>query len=70
MPIVQITLVAGRDDAIVKHCIKEVARVIHQTLDAPLETVRVIVQQVPSHQFAIGDRTRDEIDLAKKGAGA
>jgi 4-oxalocrotonate tautomerase len=70
MPIVQITLVEGRDEAAIKRCIKEVAHTIHQTLNAPLETVRVIVHQVPASQFGIGDQTRDEIDLAKKGATA
>jgi len=62
MPIVQITLVEGRDDAVIKKCIKEVALTVHQTLGAPLNTVRVIVQQVPPCHFGIGDQTKDEID--------
>ena len=65
MPIVQITLVQGREDALVKRCVKEVARVVRETLDAPLSSVRVMVYQVPSSQFVIGDQTRDEIDAAK-----
>ena len=36
MPIVQITLVEGRDTAVVKNYIKEVARTVSQTLNAPL----------------------------------
>jgi 4-oxalocrotonate tautomerase len=65
MPIVQITLVEGRDEATVKTCIKEVAATLHRTLGAPLDTIRVLVSQVPPSQWGIGDRTRDEIDAAR-----
>jgi 4-oxalocrotonate tautomerase len=62
MPIIQMTLVEGRDDATVSHCIKEVARTVHRTLGAPLSAIRVFVNQVPPPLFAVGDRTREEID--------
>jgi 4-oxalocrotonate tautomerase len=65
MPIVQISLIAGRDEASIKRCLKAVARAVHETLGAPLETIRVIANQVPSTQWAVGDQTRDEIDAAK-----
>jgi 4-oxalocrotonate tautomerase len=65
MPIVHITLIEGRDEATVKGCIKEVARTVNRTLGAPLASIRVIVQQVPSSAWAVGDQTRDEIDAAK-----
>lgn len=64
MPLVQITVVQGRDEALLKHCIKEVARTVHTTLAVPLASVRVLVTQVPGAQWAIGDRTKDEIDAA------
>lgn len=65
MPIVQITLVAGRDEATVTHCIKEVARTVHRTTGAPLDTIRVLVNQIPGSQWGVGDSTRAEIDAAK-----
>jgi 4-oxalocrotonate tautomerase len=65
MPIVQISLIAGRDEATVKRCLKAVARTIHETLGAPLETIRVIAYQLPATQWSVGDQTRDEIDAAK-----
>jgi 4-oxalocrotonate tautomerase len=68
MPIVQITLIEGRDDAVVKECMKDIARVLHQRLGAPLETIRVVVQTVPAMHWAVGDRTRDEIDAARLAA--
>jgi len=65
MPIVQISLITGRDETTVKRCLKAVARAVHETLGAPLETIRVIAYQLPASQWAVGDQTRDEIDAAK-----
>jgi 4-oxalocrotonate tautomerase len=64
MPLVQITLIAGRDDATVQTCMKKVAQTIHETLGAPLNSIRVIVNQVPANQWLVGDRTREEMDRA------
>ena len=49
MPIVQISIVEGRDPAAVKRCVKEVARTVHQTLGAPLDTIRVMVSRCRLH---------------------
>ena len=65
MPLVQITLVQGRDDDTVSRCVTQVARTVAETLGAPLSTVRVYVQQIPPQHYAIGDRTRREIDREK-----
>ena len=62
MPIVHIEMIAGRDADTIKNCLQEIARVVHKTLGAPLSTIRVIASEVPSTHWAIGDRTRDEID--------
>ncbi|MGI4813564.1 MAG: tautomerase family protein [Janthinobacterium lividum] len=64
MPIVQISLVEGRDEAVVKECIKAVARTVHETLGAPLETIRVFATLVPASHWAVGDRTKDEMAAA------
>jgi 4-oxalocrotonate tautomerase len=60
MPIVHISLVEGRSDEAVKACVKAVARTVHETLGAPLETIRVYATQVPGAHWAVGDRTKDE----------
>jgi len=65
MPMIQISLVQGRDAETVKRFIKEIARTTHEMLGAPLETIRVIVNEVPGTHWAVGDKTRDEIDAAK-----
>jgi 4-oxalocrotonate tautomerase len=67
MPIVEIKLVAGRDEAAIKHCIKAVALTIHETLGARLEAIRVVAVEVPAHLWAVGNQTRDEIDAERRG---
>ena len=68
MPIVQISLIEGRDPEAIKRCVKAVARTVHETLGAPLETIRVVATLVPAAHWAVGDRTRDEIDAARRAA--
>lgn len=65
MPIVHINMLEGREADTVRRCLKEVARVIHETLGAPMETIRVTANEIPRSHWAIGDRTRDEIDAEK-----
>ncbi len=66
MPIVHISYVEGRDPESLASCVKAVARTVHETLGAPLETIRVYATGVPAAQWAVGDRTRDEIDAEKR----
>ena len=68
MPIVQISLVKGRDEATLKRFVKDVARTVHESLGAPMPTIRVILHEVPAAHWAIGDETRDELDAAKAAA--
>ncbi len=70
MPIVQISLVEGRDPETIQRCVKAVARVVHESLGAPLPTIRVAVHQVPAAFWAVGDRTRDEIDAERNATAA
>lgn len=70
MPIVHIHLVAGREDSAVQQCAREVARTVHRTLGAPLETIRVLVHQLPATQWIAGDRTRAELDAQRAAAPA
>lgn len=60
MPIVQITLVEGRDEALIEECIREVAQTVSRTLQAPLETVRVMVSEVKPNHFAVGARLKSD----------
>lgn len=68
MPLVQITLLEGRDSAALTRCAKEVALAVQRSLNAPLPSIRVIVQQVPPAHWIVGDRAKDEPDPASGGA--
>jgi 4-oxalocrotonate tautomerase len=70
MPIIQISLIKGRDDAAIKRCVTEVARTVHRSLGAPLQTIRVIVHEVSAAHWAVGDQTRDDIDAAQAAQAA
>lgn len=65
MPIIQINLLEGRDTALVSECARQVAQTVHRTLDAPLDTIRVLVHEVPRTHWAIGAQTRQELDDAR-----
>ncbi|MEV3963029.1 tautomerase family protein [Nocardia sp. NPDC050193] len=60
MPIVQITLVEGRASEKVDNCIREVARTVAETLEAPIGTVRVVVHEVEPSRFAVGDTLKSD----------
>lgn len=58
MPIVQISIVEGREEENIQRCIQEVARTISSSLECPIETIRVIVNEVPPTRFAVGDKLK------------
>ena len=54
MPIAQIYILEGRDAEKKERLIAEVSEAIHRSLDAPLESVRVILVEMPKEHFGIG----------------
>ena len=60
MPIIQITMLEGRDE-LIEACIRNVARTVHESLDTPLTSIRVIVNEVPKNRFAVGDTLKSEM---------
>ncbi|WP_102347228.1 2-hydroxymuconate tautomerase [Bacillus sp. Marseille-P3661] len=60
MPIINITLVEGREDEKIKEYIKKVVEVTHEGLDAPYEAIRVFVNEVPPNRFAVGQKLKSE----------
>ncbi|MBR5429830.1 MAG: 2-hydroxymuconate tautomerase family protein [Firmicutes bacterium] len=47
MPIVQIHLLEGRSDEKKEALIANVTQTIHETIDAPLDSIRVILEEMP-----------------------
>lgn len=60
MPIIHVTLVEGRDDAVVEKFIREMALTTSRTLETPLSSVRVMVNSVLPNRFAVGDQLKSE----------
>ena len=62
MPIISIMMIEGRSMDEKKAMFKAVTDAIVQTLGAPRESVRIIVNEVPMDHFVVGGMTRDERD--------
>lgn len=61
MPIVQVSMIEGRTDEQKEKLIVEVTRAVVTALDAPEQSVRVIINEVPSTQFGIGGKTARQL---------
>ncbi|WP_435060808.1 tautomerase family protein [Amycolatopsis thermoflava] len=62
MPLIQVSLREGRDPARIRALITALTEATASALDAPKESVRVIVTEVPGSHWAAGDVTLDEKD--------
>ena len=60
MPIVTINMVAGRDRTVVQECLREVAKTISRTLNTPLNSVRVLVNEVDPQLWTVGTTLKSE----------
>jgi 4-oxalocrotonate tautomerase len=60
VPLVEITLVEGRTPARIRSLISELHQAVVRALDAPPDTVRVIVREVPPTHWAAGGVTITE----------
>jgi 4-oxalocrotonate tautomerase len=54
MPLCEITIIEGRSPEKKRALMKEVTEAIHRSVDAPIETIRVILREVPAAHWAIG----------------
>jgi 4-oxalocrotonate tautomerase len=60
MPLVEISVVAGRSPEMLRELIHRVHTAVQTSLDAPPESIRVIVREVPPEHWAVGDVTKAE----------
>ncbi len=54
MPIVEITLIEGRSVEVKRRLIAKVTDGIIEAIDAPRESIRIILREVPPEHFAVG----------------
>jgi 4-oxalocrotonate tautomerase len=57
MPIATINIIEGRDDEKKEKLIEKVTLAIAESLDAPIESVRVIINEMPKQHFGIGGKS-------------
>jgi 4-oxalocrotonate tautomerase len=65
MPVIDVTLVEGRTPEKLRSLITALTNAAMESLDAPKESVRVILREVPASHFAAADMT-----VAEKRAGS
>lgn len=57
MPLIEVTLVEGRSHDQLRSLITGLTDAVVQTVEAPRESVRVVVREVPPTHWAAGDVT-------------
>jgi 4-oxalocrotonate tautomerase len=62
MPLVEVTIGAGRTAEQIRRLIHEVHEAVLSTVDTRPEHIRVIVREVPRAHWATGDVTLSELD--------
>jgi 4-oxalocrotonate tautomerase len=62
MPLVDVTLVAGRSPERIRDLIDRLTDAVEQAVDAPRANIRVIVREVPATHWAAGGQTVAERD--------
>jgi 4-oxalocrotonate tautomerase len=57
MPLIEVTMVAGRSAEQLRALITGLTRAAAEAVDAPVESVRVVIRDVPATHWAAGDVT-------------
>ncbi|UXI02954.1 2-hydroxymuconate tautomerase [Photobacterium sp. TY1-4] len=61
MPIVQVNMMEGRTDAQKEKLIRNVTTAIMESLDAPEQSVRVLINEMPKIHFGIGGQSAQKL---------
>jgi 4-oxalocrotonate tautomerase len=64
MPLVEVTMAEGRSPEQVRALMHAVTDAVHDSVGAPVSTIRVVVREVPRTHWSAGDVTLAERDLA------
>jgi 4-oxalocrotonate tautomerase len=65
MPLIEVTLAAGRSDDQIRTLMHELHQAVLRTVTTHPEHIRVIVREVPRTHWATGDLTIAEMDRQK-----
>ena len=61
MPFAQIHIMEGRTDEQKRAVIEKVTAALVEAVGAPIETVRVLITEVPKSQWGIGGKTAKDL---------
>lgn len=62
MPIIHVHILEGRSDEKKSRMARRVSEVVAETLDAPLETIRVLVHETSKDDWHVGGKSKSERD--------
>jgi 4-oxalocrotonate tautomerase len=66
MPILEITLIEGRDKEAKKRLVEKVTDAVVESIAAPRESVRIILREVPAEHFVVGGVMKEPIKTPSK----
>jgi 4-oxalocrotonate tautomerase len=61
MPLAQIQMMEGRTAEQIETLIAEVTQAIHRSVGAPVETIRVLVVEMPKTHWGIGGKSASQL---------
>lgn len=61
MPIATINIIEGRSDEKKELLIEKVTLAIHESLDAPIESIRVMLNEMPKQHFGIAGKSAKKL---------
>jgi 4-oxalocrotonate tautomerase len=68
MPFIQINILEGRSPEKKERLIREVSDLVAEVLEAPIESVRVLIQEMPGEHWGIaGESVKKRRQTATKG---
>lgn len=68
MPLVSINMVEGRPKEKIEDMIRAVSYAIADSLDAPLDTVRIMVNEMQPHQYGVGGKPISVVKAEREAA--
>lgn len=69
MPIIDITLLEGRDDLTKRRMMRELTDLLESRFEIPRPSIRVILREVAPAHYAVGGVPKDELGEQVPAAG-